>query len=77
MMSREAYFVYERNALRWNPVVYYDEPPRKSVNGNCMPTTTPVKVDLDGPFFSGDGSPNFSRLKEAFPLPDEVSDAYV
>lgn len=65
---RKAFFCYEFHSVGRIPVVYYDEPPFKSVNGGTNSYTVPIPLlTSDSRFFSEEASPRFSALVEAFP----------
>lgn len=72
----KAYFCYEENTTcKWYPVVYYDDPPRKSVNGTNKRHSPVIELDTTlTDLFSSDGSPRFYALTEKYPLilPDEA-----
>lgn len=69
-MARRAFFLYEMTLTGvWSPVVYYDDPPRKSVNGNGRKQSVVISLSTDDPvLFSSDESPNFAALSTAYPI---------
>ncbi len=72
-MTRKAFFCYEKNfASRWCPVIFYDEPPSKSVaNGKESAPERSVVNSLPDEYIGEDGevSISFSRLQDLYPPP--------
>ena len=63
------FFCYEKSFCgSWSPVVYYGDVPRKTSKDSEPVRTTPVAVTE--PFIDGD-TPNFGRLRKAYPAPGE------
>lgn len=71
-MNRSMFFAYERDfAVRWCPVVYWDEKPSKRMEGEKE--RSPIHA-VPPECIGEDGEPMFSRLMARFPPPQEKED---
>lgn len=65
MFKRYAY--YESHSTGWCLVVYHDEKPGKSINGQGPERVGPYEVPQE--MIDMDGSPNLGMIAKAFPAP--------